>query len=728
MAMKTRLVCLALLAACSPAAPAHPDLSRWEARAKNVTIIRDNWGIPHVYGKTDADAVFGLLYAQSEDDFNRVETNYIVAQGRLAEVEGPAALSSDLRMRLFIDTVEVKKEYEKSPGWLKALMDAFADGINYYLYTHPEVKPKLLTRFEPWMALTFSEGSIGGDIENISLAGLEAFYGGATAPTPVAAVEPAHEDLEPRGSNGFAIAPANSATGHALLMINPHTSFYFRPEVQMVSEAGLHAYGAVTWGQFFIYQGFNEHSGWMHTSSAADVIDEYAETVVKGDGATGYRYGTDVRPFTEKKIRLRYRQGDSTAAREYTAYFSHHGPVIREENGKWITVKLMVEHEKALVQSFLRTKARGYDEFKTVMELKTNSSNNTVFADGSGNIAYFHGNFMPKRDPKFNWAGVVDGSDPATEWQGLHTFDEMIQVRNPATGWIQNCNSTPFTVSGSASPRRTDFPSYMAPDEENARGIHAVRVLENRKGFTVESLIEAAYDSYLTGFEPILPGLLKAYDQLPSSSPLKARLKEPVDSLRRWNLRFSVTSVPTTVAVYWGQEMVRVARAADDTEAGSVFDYIGKKASPAARLEALAVAVTKLETDFGTWKTGWGEVNRFQRVSGDIVQPFNDSLPSLPVGFASAQWGSLASYGSRFYGTKKMYGTSGNSFVAAVEFGPRVRAKSVLAGGVSGDPKSPHFYDQAEMYAKGQFKDVLFYREDVEKHAERTYQPGPRQP
>ena len=462
--MKTRLLLLASLTACSPAAPANPDLAQWQAHAKNTTIIRDNWGIPHVYGKTDADAVFGLLYAQSEDDFNRVETNYILAAGRMAEVVGKSALYSDLRMHLFIDTVEVKKEYEKSPDWLKALMNGFADGINYYLYTHPRVKPKLLKRFEPWMALTFSEGSIGGDIESVPLAGIEAFYGGKASPKPLAAVEPIL-DLEPRGSNGFAIAPANSATGHALLMINPHTSFYFRPEVQMVSQEGLHAYGAVTWGQFFIYQGFNEHAGWMHTSSAADVIDEYAESVVTTDGATGYKYGNDVRPFTEKKVRLPYKDGDSLAYREFTTYFSHHGPVIREANGKWISVKLMVEHEKALTQSFLRTKTKGYDEFKKVMELKTNSSNNTVFADGSGNIAYFHGNFMPKRDPKFNWAGVVDGSDPATEWQGLHSLVEMISVHNPATGWIQNCNSTPFTVSGSASPKRKDYPTYMAPDE-----------------------------------------------------------------------------------------------------------------------------------------------------------------------------------------------------------------------------------------------------------------------
>jgi len=725
--MKTRLLLLATLAACSPATPSSPDLARWEARARNTTIIRDNWGIPHVYGKTDADAVFGLLYAQSEDDFNRVETNYILALGRMAEVAGKSALYADLRMRLFIDTVEVKKEYEKSPEWLKALMVGFADGVNYYLHTHPEVKPRLLSRFEPWMALTFSEGSIGGDIESVPLDGIEAFYGGGVSPKPKpkpVAVAGTGPDLEPRGSNGIAIAPANSATGNALLLINPHTSFYFRPEVQMVSDEGLHAYGAVTWGQFFIYQGFNEHNGWMHTSSAADVIDWYAESVVKTDRSAGYRYGNEVRPFTEKTIRLPFRDGDSTAYREFTAYFSHHGPVVREEGGKWVSVKLMVEHEKALTQSFLRTKTQGYDEFRKVMDLRTNSSNNTVFADGSGNIAYFHGNFMPKRDPRFDWAGVVDGSDPATEWQGLHSVDETVHLHNPATGWIQNCNSTPFTASGSASPKRNEFPGYMAPDDENARGIHAVRVLENRKGFTVESLIEAAYDSYLTGFEPILPGLLAAYDRLPPSAPLRARLSEPIDSLRSWNLRFSVTSVPTTVAVYWGEEMVRLARAADDTEAGSVFDYIAAKAPAAERLGALVAAVEKLEADFGTWKTGWGEVNRFQRLTGEIVPAFNDSLPSLPVGFASAQWGSLASFGSRSYGTRKMYGTSGNSFVAVVEFGPRVRAKSVLAGGVSGDPKSPHFYDQAEIYARGQFKDVLFYREDVEKHAERTYRPG----
>ncbi|PYR55530.1 MAG: acylase, partial [Acidobacteria bacterium] len=264
-------------------ATADKEVTAWERQAQNVTIIRDNWGIPHVYGKTDADAVFGVMYAQAEDDFNRVETNYLNAMGRLAEAEGESEVYRDLRMKIFINPDDMKAQYEASPSWLKALMNAYADGLNYYLHTHSKVTPRVITRFEPWMALTFTEGSIGGDIERVNLAQLQAFYGSAFAP---AALRRDKEDsvpefVEPTGSNGIAIAPSNTTAHHALLLINPHTSFFFRAEAQMVSDEGLNAYGALTWGQFFIYQGFNERAGWMHTSSGVDNIDEYLETVVK---------------------------------------------------------------------------------------------------------------------------------------------------------------------------------------------------------------------------------------------------------------------------------------------------------------------------------------------------------------------------------------------------------------------------------------------------------------
>jgi acyl-homoserine-lactone acylase len=701
------------------------DVARWKKTAERVTIMRDKWGIPHVFGKSDADAVFGMLYAQAEDDFNRVELNYINAMGRLAEVEGEKEVWRDLRMKLYINPADMKAKYAASPEWLKKLMNAFADGLNFYLYTHPEVKPKLITHFEPWMALTFSEGSIGGDIESIDLKGLERLYGGKR--TELAQLDAGKGfDPEPRGSNGFAIAPKRSASGNALLLINPHTSFYFRPEIHMVSEEGLNAYGAVTWGQFFIYQGFNDKTGWMHTSGGGDVIDEYLETVVERNGKFFYKYGKEERPMRAVPITLPYKSASGAmASKTVTAWFTHHGPVVREEGGKWVSVKMMDEPMKALMQSYSRTKARDYNAFYKAMELRTNSSNNTVYADAKGNIAYFHGNFIPKRDARFDWTKPVDGSNPATEWQGLHPIKETITLFNPASGYISNTNNWPFSAAGASSPRLQDYPAYMWSLPENARGVHAERVLRDANAFTIDSLIAAAYDSYLTAFEPLVPALLKDYDALPPGDPRKTRLKGQVEALRGWDLRYSVSSVPTSLAVYWGQDMVANAGPRARAQGTPVVDFITANLTSEERLGSLERASSKLEADFGTWQTPWGEINRFQRISGDVEQQYDDRKPSYPVAFTSASWGALASFGMvAKQKTKRIYGDRGNSFVAVVEFGPRVRAKSILAGGQSSDPKSPHFSDQAEMYSRGEFKDVLFYKEDIEKHLERKYHPG----
>ncbi|MGI4845282.1 MAG: penicillin acylase family protein [Janthinobacterium lividum] len=714
--------------AAAPAAQQAPnaaELARWKKTAARVTIMRDKWGIPHVFGKLDADAVFGLLYAQAEDDFNRVELNYINAMGRLAEVEGEKEIWRDLRMKMYITPSEMQAKYAASPAWLKQLMIGFADGLNYYLHTHPEVKPKLITRFEPWMALSFSEGSIGGDIESIDLKDLERFYGKRNEARKVATLDKGF-DSEPRGSNGFAIAPKLSRSGNALLLINPHTSFYFRPEVHMVSEEGLNAYGAVTWGQFFIYQGFNDKAGWMHTSGGGDVIDEYLETVVERGGKYFYKYGNEERPVQARQITLPYKLASGAmASRSVTAYFTHHGPIVREEGGKWVAVKMMDEPLKALTQSYTRTKARDYNAFYKSMELRTNSSNNTVYADANGNIAYFHGNFIPKRDPRFDWTKPVDGSTPATEWQGLHAIKETIILFNPASGYISNTNNWPFSASGASSPKRQDWPDYMWSLPENARGRHAERVLKDAKGFTLDSLIAAAYDSHLTAFEPLVPQLLKDYDALPANDPRKARLAAQVDSLRGWDLRSGVDSKPTSLAIYWGQDMVAQHAPRARAEGTPVVDFITHKLNADERLASLQRASDKLTADFGSWQTPWGEINRFQRISGAIDQQYDDSKPSWPVGFASANWGSLASFGMvAKQKTKRIYGDRGNSFVAVVEFGPRVRAKSILAGGNSNNPASKHFADQAEMYSRGEFKDVLFYKEDIEKHLERKYHPG----
>ena len=692
------------------------EISRLEARAESVEIIRDEWGIPHIFGKTDADTVFGTLYAQAEDDFNRIEENYLNAMGRLSEAEGEGELYRDLRMKLFIDPKTLKQQYTESPPWLKRLMDAFADGLNYYLHTHPETIPRVLFHFEPWMALSFSEGSIGGDIERVQLQDLQNFYG----PNDLVAQRKSANDNEPRGSNGFAISPKNSSSGNALLLINPHTSFFFRSEVHMVSEEGLNAYGAVTWGQFFVYQGFNEKTGWMHTSSRADAIDEYSEKIIERADGFYYQYGDQELKLQEKIVELKFLKANQLHSRKFNVYFSHHGPIIRSEEDRWVSIKLMQKPVEALTQSYMRTLARSYEDFNETMELRTNSSNNTVFADSDGNIAYYHGNFIPRRDPQFNWNSPLDGSNPLTEWNGLHELDEMITLLNPENGWIQNTNNWPFSAAAEFSPKPEDFPGYMANNSENPRGIHAVRVLENEKSFDLNLLLAAAYDSQLPAFEPLIETLIETAKEEQQSEKINAA----INVLSTWDFRFSLESVETSLASFWGDELFRPALPLAASNKINIYDFLNDESAPL-MLDALKEAIRLLESSFGHWLVPWGEVNRYQRNNGNIVQQFDDSLPSLPVAFASSRWGSLASFGARAYpGTRRLYGTSGNSFVAAVEFGDRVKARAITVGGLSNNPSSRHFSDQAEMYTRGEFRDVFFYREDIEQNSESSYHPG----
>lgn len=701
------------------------EISKWKKQASGITILRDNWGIPHTYGKTDADAVFGMIYAQCEDDFPRVEQNYLTATARRAEADGEEYIYHDLRQRLYLDTAKAISIYSQAPDWLKKLCNAFADGANYYLHTHANVKPKLLTRFQPWMPFLFSEGSIGGDIEKVSLKELREFYGGPSSPVKEKTGGDGFDDAEPQGSNGIAIAPSISTSGNALLLINPHTSFYFRSELQMVSEEGLNAYGASTWGQFFIYQGFNEHCGWMHTSSQADVIDEYKETVTKNGDAYVYQYGNEQRPIQSRKISIAYKNGNVISRKEFKAYQTHHGPVVAQRDGKWIATKMMVEPLKALTQSYTRTKSKSLDDFKKSMDLRTNSSNNTVYADAQGNIVYWHGNFMPIRDTKFDWNNPVDGSDPATEWKGLHEVKDILQVFNPKNGWLQNCNSSPFAVTGEGSPQRKNFPTYMAPDPENARGLHAVRVLQNQKDFTIEKLIETSRDPYLPGFEKLILSFSKIDSSEFRSRPFE--FIEPFRMLTKWDLKWSSASIPTTLAVCWAQKLrqnvgSRVPARADQL---SVIQFLTEQTTEQEKVDAFKQTLVDLQKDFGTWRQPWGEVNRFQRLNNSIDSEFDDAKPSIAVPFTSSYWGSLAAFGSRKYSnTKKMYGNVGNSFIAVVEFGKRLKAKSVVTGGSSSDPSSTHFNDQSQMYCEGKFKDVLFYKEDVLKNVEKSYTPG----
>ncbi len=726
--MKSIFSCLFLLFSGIIFGQSSAELLRWKQFSNRTTIYRDSYGIPHIYGKSDADAVFGLLYAQCEDDFSRVEMNYVEKLGRMAEVKGNKEAAYDLYIRLIIDQGEAKKDFTRAPQWLKQLLQAYADGINYYLYKHPETKPALLTHFEPWYPLLWTDGSIGaistGDVTEQET-GL--FYG--ISKPALSSIHEMYQDPEEKltGSNGFAVGPSLSKSGHAMLYINPHVTFYFRPEVHVASEQGLHAYGAVTWGQFFVYQGFNQFGGWMHTSSEVDVADAYAETTRENHGKMEYFFEGKWRPMLEKQISLGVKGEVNPIS--VKAYFTHRGPVLAKRDGRWISVRSFNRSMTSLIQSWARTKTKSFADFKRVMDLRGNTSNNTVYAGQGGNIAYWHGNFVPKRDASQDWGQVQDGRYAKNDWQGLHRVEEIVHVYNPKSGWIQNCNSTPFTVSGASSPRRQDYPIYMAPDGENFRDRNAVRLFSQVKKIDLDGLIALGYDRKLMAFETLIPAMLAKIEGLKNLSPeKKALLTIPLDTLRRWDYRANTTSIAQTLAVRWGQKIMpkipKAIQSGGETDVVMNINQFAETGDADVQVNALLEVLEELNQHWGTWQVPWGDMNRFQRISNQDPAIFKDDQSSLAVPFTSSAWGQLPSYTSKsFQGSKKWYGVNGNSFICAVEFGPRIQAKSLLAGGESGQKDNPHFFDQAAMYVQGKFKQVLFDKSEVVKQAAVKYHP-----
>jgi acyl-homoserine-lactone acylase len=430
----------------------------------------------------------------------------------------------------------------------------------------------------------------------------------------------------------------------------------------------------------------------------------------------------------ERTVSLRYRTSDGgLATRTFKTYRTHHGPVIRSsDDGRWIAFAMMNRPVEALQQSFLRTKAGDLASFMRVSEFKANSSNNTVFADDKGEIAVLAPQFMPRRNNRFDYTRPVDGTNPNADWQGLHAVSELPNTINPATGWAFNSNDWLYSAAGpAASPRPANFPAYLDTAGESYRTIHATRLLTQPGPWTLDRLQAAAYDSAQPSWEILVPMLASAWQGLPANDPRRARLAEPIAALSSWDKRWSIQSIPNTLANFWGDELAKAvgSRRWDDHQ--NAFRHM-EGLGPEEKLQTFVKGLDRLERDFGGWRVPWGEVNRFQRIDPAIDARFDDKQPSIPVGFTSNRWGSLASFGaSQKPGTRRWYGTNGNSFVAVVEFRREgVRARAVTAGGESGNPASPHFNDEAQRYASGDLRTVYFYPDQLNGHTERVYHPG----
>jgi len=666
--------------------------------AAHVTIYRDTYGIPHVFGETDASTLFGFAYAQAEDNFWRIEANYIKALGRSAEVEGEDGLVGDKRSR----TLEVPRlaqaEYARMPERMRKLLDAFAAGLNAYLADHPDVHPRLLTRFEPWYPLAFirynyyqngffwSAGLEPGDFE--------------------VALDDASLHLKDFGSNGWVIGPAKSATGHAMLFINPHLPFFGSGQVyegHIKSDEGWNFTGYTRFGFPFPYVGHNESLGWVSTDNAADQADLYLETFDDSAHPTAYRYGKGYRQATVWTDTIAVKTEGGIERRVFSFRKTHHGPIMGVRDGKPLALRMAkLDGDGWLEEWFKMTRARRVSELKAAMRPLNMLFGNVMAADADGNTFYLYNGAVPVRDPRFDWSAPVDGSDPATEWKGYHPIADLPQLTNPPTGWMQNCNTTPFLLTSSGNPDSSKFPRYMVQESDNWRGLVSRRILESTPRFTWDDWVRVAFDNYVIGADSLLPRLLRDFG---ADSAGNARLAAAIDTLRRWNRHSDTASVAMTLYDRWTEAL----------DGG------------AAPLPALDSALAGLEREWGRWGVPWGEINRLQRIDESADQEFADARSSIPVVGVSGRDGAVFTYyAGPIPGQKRRYGVAGASYVSVVDFGPTVRALAVHTMGASGDPQSPHYFDQAPLYARGEFRPAWFTLEEIKAHAERVYKPGSR--
>ncbi|HKQ78517.1 MAG TPA: acylase [Blastocatellia bacterium] len=725
-----------------------------EKIAQSVVIYRDNWGVPHVYGPTDASVIFGFVYAQAEDNFWQIEDSYIQALGRASEVYGEQSLNADLTNRA-LEIVRISQaEYPKLSKQMKEICQATADGLNYFLEKNPQVKPRIITKFEPWYLLAFGrfaqyqlfiyrrsgirDAEIRTAVQEVQAKGKKegetrrggdketGRVGDFLSPCPLVPSSPCPLVPLPGddviGSNTWAITPSKSASGHAMLLVNPHQPF-FGPgqwiEGHVHSDSGWNMAGASFPGSPFPSLGHNDNLGWSHTVNVPDIVDIWTEKFDDPNNPLNYKYGGGYRTATEWTDILKIKTDKGVETRTFKFRKTHHGPVVAVRDGNPLTVRMSrFESFGVMEQRYLMSKARNFKEFKAAMARAEVPMFNTMYADREGNIWYLYNGAVPKRDQKYDWTKPVDGSDPGAEWQGYHTIDELPQVFNPPSGWAQNCNATPFLATSEAkgNPDASKFPKYMVGESDNARSRISRRLLDEKAKFSFDDWTKAAFDTRVIEAETQIPPLIAEWEKLKAQDAARAeKTAEAVAALKSWNGVSAIDSIPMTVFTLWFYTSIQPQAQAMTRD------------NPYPKIAVLEYVLNDIARSWGTWKVAWGEISRIQRVhtSGN-QEPFSDDRPSLPVAGGP---GDPIGIVFNFYtpvarGQKRRYGVAGHSFVSVVEFGPKPRALSLLQFGQSADPQSKHYFDQAALYSKQQFKPAWFTLDEIKANLERAYRPG----
>lgn len=718
-----RIILLAVAAVWLASAPfaraENGDLT--EQWAKEVMIHRDEWGVPHVDAPTDLGAVFGFAYAQAEDYFWQIEDSYLQAIGRYAEAVGERGLPADLLNRNFEIATRSIEDFDQRPLPSNNICEAYVAGLNYYLKTHPEVKPRLIEKFEPWMVLAFGRWTMlywvyprSGADQGEHTRFLNEFRSAV-------------------GSNLWAIGPKRTKNGTTMLFVNPHQPWFGQGqfwEGHIRSGEGWNFTGSCFFGTPFPTMGHNEYLGWTHTANAPDVGDQYRLTFDHPDDPLKYRYDGDWRKAEERTDVIKVKLRDGTLEeRTYTFRKTHHGPVVKQENEQnFIAVRIARIFEgDRLSQGIRMNKAKNFAEFYEALSGMNLLMFNVGYADREGNIAYIYQGAVPRRNPGHDYTGVLDGSDPTTEWIGLHHLNEMPQVINPETQFVQNCNASPFSATDVGGPYPGDYPPYMVGEKsyDNRRGEASRFHLRDMYDVTFEQWRAASVDATMLWPKHQFPAFKREFDVLERTNPeLADRVRPYMEHLLDWDGVNTVDCTQSTLTVEWYEKLYGGPEPSE-----KMLPQYAQNIE--ARFEALAEAADRMVKIHGSWKVPWGDVFRMQRHTevGDFTAMLflaNDKLPSLPTVAASGDLGT--SYNAYFTPNserrKRRYGVVGGSFMAVYEFGERIRAETVLQFGNSGDPDSPHFFDQARLYSKQQYKSSWFYWDEVLANAKRSYHPG----
>ncbi len=686
--------------------------------ARLVTIHRDEWGVPHIEGPTDASVSFGFAYAQAEDYFWQVEDTYIASLGRYAEVYGQSGLDKDLLNHSFEIAASAERDFPNLDPEVRAICEGYAAGLNHYLARHPEVQPRLIARFEPWHVIAYERAVL-----------LE-FLFGKTHASRGKVKEVLEEIRAATGSNTWAIGPSRTQSGRAMLFANPHQpwfgygQFY---EGHLKSGEGLNMAGSAFFGGPLITIGHNDVLGWSHTVNEPDVGDVWIETFDDSANPLNYRYGDGHRTAIPWKATIKVKTAEGLEDREFTFRKTHHGPIIgKHADNQYLAVNIARLTEGSRMRQALRMgKSRNLADFRAAMSELHLQMFNTCYADNQGNIFYVYNGTVPKRDPRFDWTRPVDGSDPRTDWQGLHAFHELPQILNPESGYVQNCNATPFLATDEGNPSIGDFPPYMVEERmtDKRRSEVSRMLLRQMHGVTFDDWKQAAWDTTLYWPLVNLPKYARTLEHLRGyDAELAAKVRPYLEHLLAWNCQSSIDSTETTLCVLWYELLYGRGYPVETLKAEMVGD-------DAAQLKALVQAAQTLQAFYGDWKVKWGDVSRMQRhanYADAALIPFSDHLPSLPCAGVPGPLGVVFNtyYLPPTAERKKQYGVVGGSFIGVYEFGDQVSAATILQFGQSSNSNSPHFMDQAELYSKRQFKPAWFEWSDVLAHAKRSYHPG----